>query len=140
MKTPQSTLNVERVAGTGGALCGALAVLLGAFGAHALREHLGSDALAIWRTAVDYLFWHALVLVLVAARARQAPARSLCVATPAFLLGIVLFCGSLIALALGASRMIGYVTPLGGAAFLVGWIALCISFIGKSARNVNAVR
>ncbi len=123
------TAAITRVAGIGGALCGALAVLLGAFGAHALRERLGIDALGTWRTAVEYLSLHAIALLVVAVIARDSPARSLAVATFAFVLGVVLFCGSLFALALGAPRGCGIITPFGGVAFVIGWCALLASFI-----------
>jgi uncharacterized membrane protein YgdD (TMEM256/DUF423 family) len=106
------------------ALAGGSAVALGAFGAHALRNLLDESSLAVWRTAVDYQFWHALALLALGVFARAHATRSLCVATIAFALGIVLFCGSLYALALGAPRMVGAVTPLGGVALIVGWVAL----------------
>ncbi|GLQ90045.1 DUF423 domain-containing protein [Dyella flagellata] len=100
---------------------GASAVLLGAFGAHALRSVLNPMQLELWHTAVQYHFWHALGLtgaVLAhAGKARRA-------AISAFALGIVLFSGSLYALALGAPHWAGIVTPFGGVAFIVGWIAL----------------
>ena len=106
------------------ALAGASAVALGAFGAHALRNLLDESSLAVWRTAVDYQCWHALALLALGVFARVHAARSLCVAAIAFALGIVLFCGSLYALALGAPRMAGVITPFGGVALIVGWVAL----------------
>lgn len=108
------------------ALAGAAAVVLGAFGAHALRSALDERALATWRIAVDYQFWHALALLATALLARARAARSLRFAGFAFALGIVLFSGSLYALALGAPRVVGAVTPLGGVAFTAGWLALAI--------------
>jgi uncharacterized membrane protein YgdD (TMEM256/DUF423 family) len=106
------------------ALCGGGAVALGAFGAHALRDLLDESSLVVWRTAVDYQFWHALALLALGVFARAHATRSLCVATFAFALGIVLFCGSLYALALGAPRWAGVITPFGGGALIVGWFAL----------------
>jgi uncharacterized membrane protein YgdD (TMEM256/DUF423 family) len=105
-------------------LAGASAVLLGAFGAHALRGVLDPQQRELWRTAVDYHAWHALALALTAglARGRVRP-----VALAAIALGIVLFSGSLYALALGAPRWTGIVTPFGGVAFVVGWLALGLS-------------
>lgn len=104
---------------------GAAAVVLGAFGAHALRDSLGAAALQIWHTAVEYQFWHALALLAVAA----APsARWRAVGATAFATGIVLFSGSLYALALGAPRALGIVTPFGGIALIAGWIALGVCF------------
>ena len=120
-------MRTERIALFVAAIAGAGAVALGAFGAHALRNVLDERALSIWRTAVDYQFWHALALLGAALLARSAPARALQVATWAFGTGIALFCASLYALALGAPRWIGAITPLGGALFIVGWIALGVA-------------
>jgi uncharacterized membrane protein YgdD (TMEM256/DUF423 family) len=108
------------------ALLGAVAVLLGAFGAHALRDTLDERALAIWHTAVEYQFWHVLAAVAVALLARDGASTCLRIAAIAFVAGIVLFCGSLYALALGGPRIVGVITPFGGVAFVVGWIALAI--------------
>jgi uncharacterized membrane protein YgdD (TMEM256/DUF423 family) len=104
------------------AVAGALAVTLGAFGAHALRGVLDDAALQVWRTAVDYQFWHALALLLVATQLREM--RYARAAAVLFCAGIALFCGSLYALALGAPRLVGAITPLGGIAFIAGWLAL----------------
>ncbi|MFT3792799.1 MAG: DUF423 domain-containing protein [Rudaea sp.] len=105
-----------------GALLGALGVAFGAFGAHALRGMLDDPALRIWHTAVEYQLWHALALFALAvaplpvSRWRRAGAY-------AFALGILLFCGSLYALALGAPHVLGAITPFGGVALIVGWLA-----------------
>ncbi|MET0229665.1 MAG: DUF423 domain-containing protein [Rhodanobacteraceae bacterium] len=108
----------------GAALAGAASVALGAFGAHALRAALDEQSLATWRTAIDYAFWHALALLGAAALARDGVTRTLAIAAGAFVVGIVLFSGSLCALALGAPRAFGIVTPFGGVALIVGWLAL----------------
>jgi len=102
-------------------IAGASAVLLGAFGAHALRGTLTAQGSELWHTAVQYHFWHALALAL-AAFAGAGRLRGWTVA--AFGFGIVLFSGSLYALALGAPRWVGAITPLGGLAFVAGWLAL----------------
>ncbi len=102
-------------------IAGASAVLLGAFGAHALRGVLDARALEIWQTAVTYHAWHALALVLAVALGQGRSGR---IAQIAFTTGIVLFSGSLYALALGAPRWAGIITPLGGLAFVAGWMAL----------------
>lgn len=120
-------MGAARRAGIGGAILGALAVVCGAFAAHALRSQLDADALATWRTAVDYQFWHALALCAVASRLPSG-GRMAVIAAVAFVLGCLLFCGSLYALALGAPRAIGIITPFGGLAFVVGWIALAGSW------------
>lgn len=115
-------------------LAGATAVALGAFGAHALRASLDERALAVWRTAVDYQFWHALALLFVGVLARESRARSLRVAAAAFAVGIPLFCASLYALALGAPGAVGAITPLGGVAFIAGWLALAWYAWGAAGR------
>jgi uncharacterized membrane protein YgdD (TMEM256/DUF423 family) len=107
------------------AVAGASAVLLGAFGAHALRHALDPDARELWHTASQYHFWHALALA-IACLAPAGKARRIALVT--FAVGIVLFCGSLYALALGAPRGCGVITPLGGVAFIAGWIALGRAF------------
>jgi len=104
-------------------LAGASAVLLGAFGAHALRGTLDADHRELWHTAVQYHFWHALALALAAWCGRG---RAGCWAVGLFAGGIVLFSGSLYALALGAPRWAGLVTPFGGLAFVAGWVALAL--------------
>ena len=112
------------------ALLGALAVILGAFGAHALRGQLDVASLQTWHTAVDYQFWHALALLgLAGARA----SRWRLAASIAFGAGVVLFCGSLYALALGAPHWIGAATPIGGLALVAGWVSLGGAF-WRSAR------
>jgi len=113
-------------------LAGASAVILGAFGAHALREVLDARASELWHTAVSYHFWHALALAL-AVMAGTGRARR--VATAAFAIGIVVFSGSLYALALGAPRWFGAITPLGGVAFIVGWIALGVALASPRQRD-----
>jgi uncharacterized membrane protein YgdD (TMEM256/DUF423 family) len=109
-------------------LAGASAVLLGAFGAHGLRSTLDAAHYELWHTAVEYHFWHALALALAVSCGRQKAA---CAASIAFGLGIVLFSGSLYALALGGHRMLGLVTPVGGVAFIAGWIALGFALQAK---------
>ena len=112
------------------AALGALAVVLGAFGAHALRGQLDAGALQTWHTAVDYQFWHALALLGLAG----APvSRWRLAASIAFGAGVLLFCGSLYALALGAPGWIGAITPVGGLSFIAGWICLGGAF-WRSAR------
>lgn len=102
-------------------IAGASAVLLGAFGAHALRGVLDARGAELWHTAVNYHAWHALAL---AVAAGLGCGRSRRVAMAAFAVGVVLFSGSLYALALGAPRWVGVITPFGGLAFVAGWLAL----------------
>lgn len=102
-------------------IAGASAVLLGAFGAHALRGVLDARGAELWHTAVNYHAWHALALAVTVGLGRG---RSRRVAMVAFVVGIMLFSGSLYALALGAPRWVGIITPFGGLAFVAGWLAL----------------
>ena len=105
-------------------VAGASAVLLGAFGAHGLRNVLDPAHRELWHTAVEYHAWHALARVRSVGSGRGRAGRC---AMVAFASGIVLFSGSLYALALGAPRWTGIITPFGGVAFVVGWVALGLS-------------
>ncbi|PTU30745.1 DUF423 domain-containing protein [Stenotrophobium rhamnosiphilum] len=107
-----------------GAAYGFLAVALGAFGAHALKQRLSTEMLAVWRTGVEYHFYHALALILLGIIARQTPSAALNAGGACFALGVLIFSGSLYALALSDIRILGAVTPLGGLLFLAGWILL----------------
>ena len=111
-----------------GALGAACSVALGAFAAHWLKARIDPSALATFHTGVTYQFFHSLALCVVALWADQARrggplGASWHVAALAFLTGIVLFSGTLYGLALGAPRWLGAITPLGGIAFIVGWIS-----------------
>ena len=110
-----------------GALYGLLGVAFGAFGAHALRARLTPDLLAVWKTGVEYQFYHAAALLLIGLWARQQPSTALNVAGICFALGVLLFSGSLYALALSGVRGLGAITPVGGLLFLVGWLALLMA-------------
>ncbi len=112
-----------------GALYGGLGVVLGAFGAHALKARLEPAMLATWDTAVLYQLVHALALLLVAIFARTTTLPGLSVAMWSFVIGVLLFSGSLYVLALGGPRWLGPVTPLGGMAFIVGWSALVVAAV-----------
>jgi uncharacterized membrane protein YgdD (TMEM256/DUF423 family) len=105
-----------------GALAALVAVALGAFGAHALRDRLAPDALAVFEVGVRYHMYHALALLAVAAAHARWPAAA--VAGWLFVAGIVVFSGSLYLLAWSGARWLGAVTPLGGLAFLAGWLWL----------------
>ncbi|HSG76711.1 MAG TPA: DUF423 domain-containing protein [Burkholderiales bacterium] len=102
--------------------------MLGAFGAHALKARLPAEMLALWSTGVQYHLWHALGMILIGlAAAVVADGMWLRAAGLLLLVGIVLFSGSLYALALGAPKWLGAVAPLGGAAFILGWLALALA-------------
>ena len=108
-----------------GALCGLLAVAFGAFGSHALRNRLDDYALRIFETAVQYQFFHSLALLAVGILLLRAPDLALLRASSwLFVIGILLFSGSLYALSLTGIRLLGAVTPLGGLAFIAGWACL----------------
>lgn len=104
-------------------VAGALGVALGAFGAHGLEGRIDDPhLLEVWETAARYHLVHALALAAVAAHPR-APAR----AGWAFVLGIVLFSGSLYLMTLTGARWLGAITPLGGLSFIAGWLLLASS-------------
>ncbi|MBC7792736.1 MAG: DUF423 domain-containing protein [Clostridia bacterium] len=107
------------------AVFGFLGVALGAFGAHALKQRLTTEMLAIFQTGVLYHFIHALALLAVGILiAVRGGSQAYDLAGWAFVIGILIFSGSLYALAATGVRVLGAITPLGGIAFLVGWIAL----------------
>ncbi len=106
---------------------GFLAVALGAFGAHALKDTLSEAALATWQTAVQYHFYHAFALFGVALYMRSNASALLNYSGFAFCLGLILFCASLYGLALGGPRWLGPITPVGGLLFMVGWGLLFVA-------------
>lgn len=108
-----------------GAIAAFLAVAFGAFGAHALRDRLPADLLAIYRTAVEYHFWHALGLLAIGLAAPMLPGDVLVKwAGWTMIVGMLLFSGSLYALALSGVRGLGAVTPIGGVCLLTSWALL----------------
>ena len=109
----------------------ALAVALGAFGAHALKAQLDASSLGIWEKAVFYHFIHALGMLIVASMAKlREPAADL--VCWLLLGGILLFSGSLYLLALTGTRILGAVTPFGGVAFIAAWLILGWNLLRKS--------
>lgn len=107
-----------------GAVFAALSVAAGAFGAHSLKSIIPADMLAVFETAVRYQMYHALALLIVGGMFKHLPEQNIRVSGWCFVAGIVLFSGSLYVIALTGTRWVGAITPLGGAAFLAGWIAL----------------
>ena len=105
----------------------AIVILTGAFGAHGLKEILGDKELEWWRTAVRYQAWHSLGLFVVHFLSAGAPGRLLRAAGILFLVGIILFSGSLYAMSLTEIRVLGAVTPIGGLSWTVGWILLAVA-------------
>ncbi len=111
-----------------GSISGALAVALGAFGAHGLKSRLSATRLENYETAARYQMYHALALLAAFFAARQWPASALpAFAGWLFVAGTLLFSGSLYLLALTNERRWGAVTPLGGLAFIAGWVCLAVA-------------
>jgi uncharacterized membrane protein YgdD (TMEM256/DUF423 family) len=107
-----------------GALFGATGVAAGAFGAHALRQRLTPDMMAVFETGVRYELYHALALLVVAWASAHWTGSATRMAGWLFVAGVVLFSGSLYALALSGFRWLGAITPFGGVAFIAGWLVL----------------
>lgn len=107
-----------------GSAAAMLGVLLGAFGAHGLRHSVSHELLAVYDTGVRYHLIHALGVLLIATLSLHIESRVLLAAAISHLAGIVLFSGSLYALAVTGVRWLGAITPLGGVAFVLGWALL----------------
>jgi len=107
-----------------GCVMAGLGVAAGAFGAHALKQRLPEDLLAVFETAVRYQMYHALGLLAVAFAMNRWPDGNFQVAGWLLLLGIILFSGSLYALCLTGIRLLGAITPFGGLCFMAGWAVL----------------
>ncbi|HBN13570.1 MAG: hypothetical protein CMQ46_10305 [Gammaproteobacteria bacterium] len=116
------------------AINGFLAVALGAFAAHGLRARLPEDLLAVFQTGVQYHMYHALALFGVGLLCMQYGESTLLRASGwAFVIGIVIFSGSLYILSLSGIRWLGAITPIGGVAFLTGWLLLAAAMLmGRS--------
>jgi uncharacterized membrane protein YgdD (TMEM256/DUF423 family) len=107
------------------ALSGFIAVALGAFGAHGLKQKLTADLLAVYQTGVQYHFYHTFALLAVGLLMLQVPASgALRWSGILFIVGIVIFSGSLYVLSLTGVSWLGAITPIGGVAFLAGWLLL----------------
>ena len=118
-----------------GALFGALGVALGAFGAHGLKGRVEASSIDVWQTAASYQMWHALALIAVAWVMSQAPSTAARVSGVAFSVGVVLFSGSLYVLVLSGQKWLGAITPLGGLAFIVGWVSLAVALWPSAGRG-----
>ena len=118
------------------AILGALAVLLGAFGAHGLKSALDAHMIAVYETAVRYHFYHALAILAVAVAAdcfsSDAWWRWAC---RAWVAGVILFSGSLYLLMISGAKWLGAVTPVGGSALIAGWICLAVAASGYTGRG-----
>ena len=107
-----------------GAASAFVAVAAGAFGAHALRARLTPELLSIFEVAVRYQMYHALALIACAWAATKSPGALVNASGWLFMTGTLVFCGTLYALSLSGLRWLGAITPLGGLAFLAGWVCL----------------
>lgn len=121
-----------------GAVLAGLAVALGAFGAHGLKEVLEPQQMEVYKTGVQYHFLHALAMILCGVLYRQHAARYIRSASLAFMLGIILFSGSLYLISIAYlkhtdMKWLGAITPLGGIFFLVGWTLLASCYWKKTA-------
>ena len=105
----------------------AIAVAVGAFGAHALKTKIPDDLLQVYKTGVEYHFYHALGLLLVGVLAIFRPSSLLNWSALFLVIGVVLFSGSLYTMAISGIRWLGAVTPLGGLSFIAGWILLFLA-------------
>ncbi|MCF7804150.1 MAG: DUF423 domain-containing protein [Candidatus Marinimicrobia bacterium] len=110
-----------------GAISAALAVIAGAFGAHTLRDILPPDRMSVFNTAVEYHFYHSLGLFAVAWTYTRWRSRYSKISGWSMFTGIILFSGSLYLLAFTGISWLGAITPFGGVAFIVGWIALAMA-------------
>lgn len=116
-----------------GSIFALLAVIIGAFGAHGLEKiMLNEKMLARFNTGVEYQFYHAFGILIVAILLERSKSRLLSSAGIAFSLGIILFSGSLYSYVITGNKMLAMITPIGGLAFIVGWILIVIySFRNK---------
>ena len=117
-----------------GAISGCFVVILGAFGAHSLKDHLLGQKLAAFQTATQYMATHSLALLLVGVLSLQLGEKyetKLKKVGGFFTVGICLFCGSIYILVFGGPKFFGPITPLGGLSFMIGWFFLALTFLKK---------
>ncbi|KAF4325387.1 hypothetical protein G195_000908 [Phytophthora kernoviae 00238/432] len=110
-----------------GAVLTMLSVAIGAFGAHMLKESIGADAIAVYETGVQYHMIHAIGLLIIGLTAGQlGPSTKLKWAARLLFIGIIVFSGSLYVLSISGIKILGAITPIGGVAFIVGWLLLAM--------------
>ena len=114
-----------------GAVFMALAVLFGAFGAHALKSSLSPEMLAVYKTGVEYHFYHALGLLLIGLIGFRIESKWINWSGILLIFGIIIFSGSLYALSISGIKILGAITPIGGLAFVAGWICLAVGILRK---------
>jgi len=109
----------------------ALAVALGAFGAHGLKAKLSGDMMQVYKTGVEYHFYHALGLLLIGILSFHIPSSYLNLAASLLFAGVVIFSGSLYVLAITGIKWLGAITPLGGLCFIAGWLMLFLAILKR---------
>lgn len=119
-----------------GAILAFLGVAAGAFGAHIIKDHLNSEMLAVFETAVRYQMYHAIALMLTGILAVFRYHKRLAIIGWLFIAGIILFSGSLYVMSLTGIKAFGIITPFGGIAFLAGWVWLAVAGI-KTPISIN---
>ena len=112
-----------------GALSAFICVAAGAFGAHALKQVLDTDMLAVYHTAVDYQFFHSIGLIVIGTLHKISPRHCHSLAAWAMLAGIIIFSGSLYILSTTGIKWLGMITPIGGVSFLAAWLILALSYL-----------
>jgi uncharacterized membrane protein YgdD (TMEM256/DUF423 family) len=119
-----------------GALCAFTGVAFGAFGAHGLKAILSPEMLAVYQTGVTYQMWHALGLITIALLQQSSPTAKLLIwASNLMFIGILLFSGSLYALAILDIKALGIITPFGGGCFLIAWVLVAVYAVKKKTHN-----
>ena len=121
-----------------GGLLGLSSVLLGAFGAHGLRNLVSAASISSWQTGVSYQMFHALALLIIGLWLRQGGAKLLNWAAILFSLGVLTFSGSIYLLVLFQVSWIGPITPLGGLLLIAGWLCLCLAALKLDETTVAA--
>lgn len=111
------------------AISGFMAVALGAFGSHALKAIAPPEMLSVWQTAMQYQMFHALILMCIVIAGSRTRNNLLCIAGWMFVVGTVLFSGSLYALVITGIKALGMITPMGGVLFLGGWLVLAFAMV-----------
>lgn len=106
-----------------------LGVLLGAFGAHALKKILSPEMLDVYKTGVEYQFCHAIGLLLVGLIGFHLESKWLRLSGILIIVGIILFSGSLYALSMSGIKILGAITPIGGLSFVAGWVCLAVGIV-----------
>lgn len=120
-----------------GAVFGLLGVLIGAFGAHAVRNRITPDLMQVYETGVHYHFIHALAILAVAALFPRLRPKLAMASGWLFGIGIVIFSGSLYVLAITGVKILGAITPIGGLCFIAGWITLILAARPEGSKEAS---